>query len=471
MKKILASLIGCLIIGCFLFPPLSPQKPDQAYAVNITNRYVLVFNEGVTETQIASIVTTAGATLVRTLPEIRMALVNVPSSIVLNLLSSNPNVHSMTQPKPISFSHPVENAPIPTPYTSIYNNRQWHIRRTGADQVWATGETGSHDTVVAVIDVGIADNHPQLAPNIVYEKCFSQIETPCTNYPRFPSIIAVLPGDHGTFVAGIIASTFSNIGTIGVGPNLGLANYNVAELVDGTPTAYDASIWESMYDAANQGFEVINLSAGNLYPVPLSPELQTNVDNWNLVLEYVHKKGSLFVTASMNDNINLDDPNTLLVPCELNDAFCVGATNARPQPEYPQTGFYEERTFYSGYSPTKLGIAAPGGDCGPNSICYDAMINPLYFTYSTSVQANPICALLQNCPIGYTGNIGTSVSTPHVAGVAGLVYNAYFHAKGVRPTPDKVRKILRDTADAVSGYPELGVGSIDAVEAVEKARE
>src|SRR5207247_4020577 len=105
---------------------------------------------------------------------------------------------------------------------------QGHCRRMRADLAWAITtvipKTGPK-IVVAVIDNGVARNHPDLSPNVVFTGCFwsRSPEPGCRTYPNAPTVAA----SHGTFDAGIIAAAFGHGRTVGVGPNLGLASYNV----------------------------------------------------------------------------------------------------------------------------------------------------------------------------------------------------------------------------------------------------
>jgi len=147
----------------------------------------------------------------------------------------------------------------------------------GADQAWEV-TTGSHDTVVAVLDTGIAYNHPDLAPNVVYNACYT-VYNPCLSYPSLHY--------HGTHVAGTVAAAFGGGRAVGVGPNLGLANYNVFELTAAGLNAYDEAIWEAMLDVAERGFDVINMSLGGYIVRSDSPEDVAVWIAWNRVANYV----------------------------------------------------------------------------------------------------------------------------------------------------------------------------------------
>ncbi len=56
----------------------------------------------------------------------------------------------------------------PVPGVDDLFEAQWPLRRVKADKAWELGATGSHNTVVAVIDTGVAENHPDLAPMVTY---------------------------------------------------------------------------------------------------------------------------------------------------------------------------------------------------------------------------------------------------------------------------------------------------------------
>jgi subtilisin family serine protease len=103
---------------------------------------------------------------------------------------------------------------VPDPPAAFWDEL-WGIARVHAPAAWERGVTGSLDTVVAVIDTGIAWNHPDLADRIVHTACFAVTIDPCIDYPWLSF--------HGTHVAGTVAATFGG-GVVGVGPELGLAS-------------------------------------------------------------------------------------------------------------------------------------------------------------------------------------------------------------------------------------------------------
>ena len=144
----------------------------------------------------------------------------------------------------------------PTVADQFYRSgRLWGVRRVRAERAWRSGFAGSHRTVVAVIDTGIAWNHPNLSPNVVFAAC----DTAAPSCLAYPSL-----SDHGTHVAGTIAAAFGGGGAVGIGPRLGLASYNIFEdIPDCGLCSYTDSRWAAMIDAAARGFSVINLSLGD----------------------------------------------------------------------------------------------------------------------------------------------------------------------------------------------------------------
>ena len=350
-------------------------------------------------------------------------------------------------------------AAIPDPPAALWGYL-WGIARVHAPAAWDRGVTGSHDTVVAVIDTGIASNHPDVGPNIVYEACFT-VAPGCIPYPSLHW--------HGTHVAGTVAATFG-YGVVGVGPNLGLANYNVFELFEVGPgefavLASDDSVFAAMLDAAEQGFEVINMSLGSLGAFGRDQDNRTEAawrTAYKRVVDRVLRAGTVIVASAGNAAFDLTGP-ALNLPGGTPGIINVGATGIRPDPVYPQPGSYDVLAFYSNVG-APVDIAAPGGDCGLDDSC-DPASRPAnwveYLVLSSFVEPNPVCAATESCDIGWAFAAGTSMAAPHVAGVAGLVRDAE-----PRLSPRQVHARLQQTADDIGPRLTFGHGMVDADAAI-----
>ena len=371
--------------------------------------------------------------------------------------------------------------------------QDWGLRRIQADHAWPF-TSGSHDTVVAVIDTGIASNHPDLADNLVHRACFtfSSITKAtgngeCSLYPT--------TSWHGTHVAGTIAAKFGGGAAVGVGPNLGLASYNIfenillqfntdddddIELELVLPFATDISLFAAVLDAADRGFQVQNLSVGKTVVVNDDTRQTANAlrKAWQRVAAYADRRQSTIVTSAGNDGAfphgNLNDQSFLSVPSEIRRAITVGASGIRPHPFRvdPSTPQTDVKAGYSSFGRI-VDIAAPGGDFGPDGTDSDFQVQ------STWVDVDPFlksllgipfdltCMQEENCAIGYAGAIGTSMASPHVAGTVGLLYDVVdSHPADINPR--RAHHLVRSSGNRALRGEGMGRGVINTWKAVRR---
>src|SRR4051812_32861406 len=116
---------------------------------------------------------------------------------------------------------------------------QWDLPAIGADKA-AKINPGSKSVTVAVIDVGVDDTHPDIAPN------FSPSQSAnCVGGKADTTYGSWRPVDsahyHGTHVAGEIAAARNGIGVAGVAPGVKVAGITVAE-PDSTQLFYPESV-------------------------------------------------------------------------------------------------------------------------------------------------------------------------------------------------------------------------------------
>lgn len=426
---------------------------------------VAIFGKNTKKSKIEKHVTKAGGTLLHLLPEVGIALIgttdpafsaNLKKGTVVEELGGL-SYHVLSEPTTAATAQ--SDAPTvsaPTELDSAYTSAQWSIRRVGAEAAW-TVTTGSHDTVVAVLDTGVADDHPDLAPNLVHKTCYSMGSLSgtgtCSVYPDLHW--------HGTHVAGIVGAAFGGGTTVGVGPNLGLASYNVFELIrlaDGSPrvVAYDFAIWAAVIDAANRGYAVANMSFGSAFDIKETSEGKLTWKAWKRVSQYAAKKDLVMVAAAGNDGLLLEG-NFRHVPSDLPKVIGVGASGIRPAPIFPQPGVFDVRTYYSNYGET-LDLLAPGGDWGAAGSGYPGQQFLIYGPYAG---VWPGCAAQRTCAIGYVYTAGTSMAAPHAAGAAGLIRDA-------KPclSAKKVRKLLVKNAIPVAPSSENGAGVVNVAAAL-----
>lgn len=442
----LALLATCAVLF------LALVLPGTARAEDSRTRYVVVFAGDGVPRDAARAMAAARGKLVTVLPEVGIGIAVSDNPDFARVLDRSRGVVAVGEERFMPFSEhgaPVEDE-MDAPESSVdtgYFTYQWDIRRVRADEAWSV-TTGSHNTVVAVIDTGVAWNHPDLASNVVFHACYSAVTGECLDYPSFSS--------HGTHVAGTIAAALGGGEVVGVGPNLGLASYNVVELTMDGLVAYDSSIWQAMLDAARRGFRVINLSLGGYIVFPHREAAAWAA--WNRVANHVTRKDVTIVASSGNGAVDLKG-EIAHIPSDLPAVIGVGATAIRPEPVYPLDGSYDVLAEYSNYG-APVTLVAPGGDAGPEGTPWpDPGQN--YLIYSSYVRVSWACAEAGTCPTRYGWFGGTSMAAPHVAGVAGLVLD-----REPWLNPHQVDAILKQTAEPLGDRQLFGHGMVDAAMAV-----
>jgi len=438
-----------------------------------SSRYIVMFKQSAIPSGAAQKIASAGGTIVATLPTVGIAVVTSEIPGFISVASSIPGVAGadydvpMTLPD-MALPEVVAHAPLagPTAADDLYNaGLVWGVERVGAPEAWSAGHTGSHDTVVAVIDTGIAWNHPDLAPNVVYVDCYTSVgsfaDGACDPYPAY--------SDHGTHVAGTVAAAFGGGRVVGVGPDLGLAGYNTFEPIPGCGVCtYSSSRWLAMLDAASRGFDVVSMSLGGVgrFGGQGTSDLATFVAAEKRVANAVLKMGTVIVASAGNESLDVN--GTLVhIPGDIPGIVNVGATGIQPNPRYEPGVSFDIQAFYSNQG-AALTLSAPGGDCGQIGRC-DGNRPANWFEYlvlSTSVVPDSACAATASCPVTYSWKAGTSMATPHVSAAVGLMRDI-----NPRLNANAVASVLKETAEPLGDRQVFGHGMLDVPAALAASME
>ena len=240
----------------------------------------------------------------------------------------------------------------------------WGIPRVTAPAAWALGGSAAYGAgvKVAYLDSGGDANHPDLGFAGGYNAVTGGA-TPAS----WADDIASCDG-HGTHVAGIIAARHNDLGVVGVAPGVSLYAIKVFEDLGGSCLAYQSRQIAGINWAVSNGIKVISISIGG----------STANISYQSAISSASAQG-VYIVASAGNN----GTSTLTYPGAYTDALSVGALDAG-----------NSRADYSSFGP-KLYVSAPGDE------------------------------ILSTLPGGYGYKSGTSMATPHVAGVIALLLARY----------------------------------------------
>ncbi|HEX6930475.1 MAG TPA: S8 family serine peptidase [Gammaproteobacteria bacterium] len=343
--------------------------------------------------------------------------------------------------------------PMATPNDPRYNE-QWHYyEAVGGLNLPAAWDVSTGTGVrVAVLDTGYRP-HVDLAANIVGGYDFIS-DTFVANDGGGRDSDARDPGDaitagecgngyppsdqgsswHGTHVAGTVAAVTNNsAGVAGVAYGADVVPVRVLGKCGGlTSDIADAIVWASGgtvsgVPANANPADVINMSLGGGGACSATTQSAINTARSN---------GTAVIVAAGNENTNASNSN----PANCNGVVTIAATG--------RTG---GRAYYSNYG-SVVDVAAPGGELfqGDSS---DGVLSTL--NSGATSPGSDTYAMYQ----------GTSMATPHVAGVAALMFSA-----NSALSPDDVETMLKNTARAFPATcSQCGTGIVDAAAAVDAA--
>ncbi len=340
------AFLSLIITAAALALPLVLHAEDSAGV------YLISFAPGTPDAERLAALASMQAELVRWHPEIGVAEVlfgaGLTNAVTGEALS--PYVTSVAPDIRVSGAYLSNDPYLLDPVAS------YAPRAIGLPDAWDQSR-GAEEIVVAVLDSGLALDHPEFAGRIKPGWDFvNDDETPEDEH------------GHGTHVAGIIAAAIDNrAGIAGVCPNCSIMPVKV---LDKTNSGSWAWIAEGIKYAVDNGADVVNLSLGSEY-------LWEEGNGW---IQYALERGVVVVAAAGNYGRNVQ-----FYPAAYEGVLGVAATTRD-----------STRWSLSNYG-DYIDFAAPGQQ-----------------VFSTHPD-------MTNYYGGYTYMTGTSMAAPHVAGLAGLL--------------------------------------------------
>jgi lantibiotic leader peptide-processing serine protease len=391
-------------------------------------------------------------------------------------------------------------------------DKQWDMRQIDATPNGSYRvNQGSRQVLVGIIDSGIDGNHPDLKDNFNrklsrnFTTDLPSIDGPCEH----PSCVDPVDEDdngHGTHVSGTVAAELNGLGTAGVAPKVSLVNIRGGQ---DSGFVFLQPVVDALTYAGSVGIDVVNMSffidpwlyncLDNPADTPAQQQEQRTVrEATQRALDFARAHGVLPVAALGNENTDIGHPTVddsspdfppgtahhrvvdnscITVPTESNGVVSVAAL-----------GPSGRKAFYSNWGVEQTDVSAPGGDSreGFGTTRFNIPENRVLSTMPKNVaEANHLLnpdgtpntpLVLRDCKGStcayYQYLQGTSMASPHAAGVAALIVSKFGHKDrqhgGLTLNPSTTERILRGTATqtpcpvpALFDYPEPN--SVDAL--------
>lgn len=388
---------------------------------------------------------------------------------------------------------------------------QWDMQQiaatTDGSYAWQQGSKGVR---VGIIDTGVDGSHPDIAPNFDAElsrnftvdvpvdangdpidgDCADEADGSCEDAAD------VDENGHGTHVASTIGSPINGLGVAGVAPNVSLVNLRAGQ--DSGYFFLQPSV-DALTYAGDHGIDVVNMSYYvdpwlfncSSHPADSAEdqaEQRTIVEAMQRALDYARGHGVTLVAAAGNEAIDYTkavtdagSPDFASVPGEaayvrdlLDPESCISMpAEGDGVISVSSTGISERKSYYSSYGNGYIDVAAPGGDV------YDTPANTRDITKGI-LAAYPAALAEAEGAIDENGDVvvdwavescddegtcayyqylqGTSMASPHAAGVAALVVSEYGAADplrgGLQMNANAVeKKLLKSAVDEACPVP------------------
>jgi thermitase len=421
MKKLFLSSIRLVLVFSLVASPALAQgiggsnSPPPGLAEHVPGELLLRFSPGMNSALAAAKMAEMGVTHKREVRAIGVHLVRLPPG-----LSVEQAIARFNRLPGVEYAEPnyILQIAVSSPADAV---DQWGLDKIRAPQAWNSLGVGQKNQVlIATVDSGVDAAQVELSSriwNFPGEIAGNGIDDDNNGYVDDTWGWDFVNNDndptddnmHGTAVSSVMVAADDGVGMLGVCP---WCRIMAVKVIGSNGSGTLDVVANGITYAADRGARVINLSVG----APSGAQTLQNAVN------YAWNAGAVLVAAAGNAGTN-----SVMYPAGYANTIPVASTNAADQ-----------RSCFSNYGDGYISVAAPG------EAIYVIDIN--------------------NTETGYGTYSGTSLSTPHVSGLAGLLFG-----KDPSLTNAQVRALIEDSAVDLGSQgvdAAFGHGRIDAYRAV-----
>jgi subtilisin family serine protease len=434
--RILATIALAMGLLGFAIPKAATTQASTA------ETYVILYNQQAVPSDAATMVANAGGTFVYGYDKIGVVIASSSDTAFAAKVKADKRVEGvsstasfgvqLTDEFEVVDAADTAAASTATDFNDPLSVNQWDMFQIHVPEAQEVN-AGSPSVVVGDIDTGLDWSHPDLAANVDFANSVSCV----SGVPNTDPAAWMDDNGHGTHTAGTIAAAKNGIGIIGVAPNVKIAGIKAGN-ADGY--FFPEAVICSFYWAATHNIDVTNNS---YYADPWLFNCRNDAEQraiWKAeqrAINYAMQKGVTVVAAAGNENIDLSKRNIdssspddgtpvtrevtnacVVIPVEIPGVIGVSAD-----------GNLMEKSYYSTYGVSAVQVVAPGGDSRYQRTAA-APRGTVYSTYPNN---------------RYAYAQGTSMASPHAAGVAALIVSQFG-----KMMPGRVQAMLNQTADPMA---------------------
>ena len=455
LKRLISAVAAAgLVAGVLLTAP--------AAVAGTTRTYLIVYSKSAVPSDAGRRITAAGGTLVASYGPIGVAVAHSDLDAFAVAIKADSRVAGASATSgfatqladdQVSSDDATASGPDnPAPGNDNLSGLQWDMIQIHAPEARAING-GSPTIVVGDIDTGLDYTHPDLAANVSFADSVSCIG----GVPNTSPSAWMDDNGHGTHTAGTIAAAKNGIGIVGVAPNVKIAGIKAGD----TAGFFfpEAVVCAFMWAGAHK----LAVTNNSYFADPWLFNCRNDREQraiWTAerrAIAYAQAQGDVVVSAMGNqaddlahptqDATSPDDSNPVLrqihndcavVPVEVPGVVGVTAN-----------GNLQLKSFYSSYGVGSAQVVAPGGD---------SVLQRTAAAANGRVLSTWPASLISGCrrkvfdgAATYCYAQGTSMASPHAAGVAALIAST-----GVT-SPGAVIAQLQNTADHMACPADLSI--------------